>query len=110
MEKNDGGCVGESGLVFDPGEDPAWTSGTRARSDHLGLDDEDGTVLAVGDAYGEERACGMVQCKTSIGGSSGKSLEEESVDPPWASNVGEMASAMQQVLVYGEAKHTKQDN
>ena len=77
MEKNDGGCVGESGLVFDPGEDPARTSGTRAGSDHLGLDDEDGTVLAVGDAYGEERVCGMVQCETSIGGSSGEILEED---------------------------------
>jgi len=101
VEKNDGGCVGESGLVFDPGEDPAWTSGTRARSDHLGLDDEDGTVLAVGDAYGEERACGMVQCKTSIGGSSGKSLEEESVDPPWASTVGEMIFERQELTCFG---------
>ena len=49
----------------------------------------------------------MVQCAASIGGVPGESLVVESVDPPWASNVGEMASAKQQVLVYGEAKHTK---
>ena len=58
----------------------------------------------------KELACSMKQEQASICGLSGGSFVVESVDPPWASNVGEMASAKQQVLVYGEAKHTKQDN
>jgi len=42
----------------------------------------DGTVLAVGDAYEEERACGiMEQCEASIGLSGGV-VGVEWVDPP----------------------------
>jgi len=105
-EEDDGDCVGESDITFDPGADPTWTAETSVDG-HIGLDDGNETALAVGDAYGEELACNMEQEQASICGLSGGSFVVESVDPPWASNVGEMASAKQQVLVYDEAKHTK---
>ena len=96
-EENDGDCVGESGLVFDPGEYPTWPSGTRAESDQHGMDR---TVLAVGDAYGEELACSMEQDQTSVGGLLGEISDVESVDPPWASTVGDM-TFVSQVLACG---------
>ena len=89
-EEDDGDCVRESGIVFDPGENPMWTSGTQVDFNRRELNDVDETLLVVGDACGEERACGMVQCEASIGGMPGGSLDVESVDPPWAFNFGEL--------------------
>ena len=100
-EKNDGDRVVEGSIVFDPGENSVWTSGTGVDSDHLGLDDVDGTVLAVGDAYGEELACSMEQDQTSVGGLPGEISDVESVDPPWASTVGEIAFVSQELTCSG---------
>jgi len=100
-EKNDGDRVVEGSIVFDPGENSTWTSGTGVDSDHLGLADVDGTVLAVGDAYGEELASSMEQDQTSVGGLLGEISEVESVDPPWASTVGEIAVVSQVLTCSG---------
>ena len=89
-EEDDGDCVRESGIVFDPGENPMWTSGTQVDFNRRELNDVDETLLVVGDACGEERACGMIQCEASICGMPGGSLDVESVDPPWAFNFGEL--------------------
>ena len=90
-EVDDGDCVGERGIiVFDPGDNPRWTSGTHVDSDRQELNDMDETALGVGDSYGEKLACSMEQDQASIGGLSAGISEEELVDPPWASNVGEM--------------------
>ena len=96
-EEDDADCAKGSGLVFDLGKNSTWTE-TRAGSDHLGLDDIDGTVRGVGDAYGEELNCGTEQCEGSIGGLSGGSLDGESVDPRWASTVGEMSFESQRLV------------
>jgi len=103
---DDRDCNGEGGIVFYPGEDPTWTSETCVVHGHIGLKDVGGTVLAVGDAYGEELACGMEQCGGSIDGLSGGSLDVESVDPPWASAVGEI-TFVSQVLTFGVTRCTE---
>ena len=90
VEEEVGDCVGESGITFDPGADSTWTSGTGVDSDHLGLDDGNETVLAVGDAYGDDLAWSMEQNQASVGGLPGRILGVESVDPPWAFNFGEL--------------------
>ena len=100
-EKNDRDRVVEGSIVFDPGENSTWTSGTGVDSDHLELDDVDDTVLAVGDAYGEELACSMEQDQTSVGGLLGEIMGVESVDSPWASTVGEMAFVSQVLTCSG---------
>jgi len=100
-EKNDGDRVVEGSIVFDPGENSTLTSGTVVDSDHLGLDDVDGTVLTVGDAYGKELACSMEQDQTSVGGLPGEISDVESVDPPWASTVGEIAFVSQELTCSG---------
>ena len=80
VEEEVGDCVGESGITFDPGADSTWTSGTGVDSDHLGLDDGNETVLAVGDAYGDDLAWSMEQNQASVGGLPGRILGVESVD------------------------------
>ena len=67
-EVDDGDCVGERGIVFDPGDNPRWTSGTHVDSDCQELNDLDETALGVGDSYGEKLACSMEQDQASIGG------------------------------------------
>jgi len=96
-EEDDGDCVGESDITFDPGADPTWTAETSVDG-HIGLDDGNETAQAVGDAYGEELACSMEQDQASICDLSCGSLVVESVDPPWASTDGKIAFESQ-VLV-----------